>query len=180
MSRLAIAVTLLLSASAISAVPQTRRDHEDCKLTVSLVNIESQEKPSGQIDALIVTGAKSGKTGGGKSDGLPRCVYYYKPDSSSKPSYKGKVWPYVKVPNGCDIYLDDSIPKDSDLRKDGMISMNPDTSGLLVGGLPLYFYHDDPTGEDDLEDASCYCNFGPWSSVSETGQGSAFDVDFVN
>eukprot|EP01134_Creolimax_fragrantissima_P002546 CFRG2546T1 len=179
MSQLAAAVTILLSASLISALQPGIREDKNCKLTVSLVTVKSEAIPSGDIDTLIVTGAKAGNTCGGKANSLPRCVYLYKLDSTNEPSYKGSIWPYVEVPDECDIFLDDSIPEHSNLRKDGMIGMNPDTFGLLVGGRPLYFYHGDPTGENNLKDASCYCNFGMWSSVSETGQGIAFGANVV-
>eukprot|EP01134_Creolimax_fragrantissima_P005083 CFRG5083T1 len=176
MTMLTSFVALLISVLSVAALPGEHRRAE-CKVTVSLAKVDSEEKPSGMINALIVSGAKAGPTGGGPAQSLPRCVYFYKPDNNNNPKYDGSVWPYVEVDDDCDIYLDDSIKESSALRKKGMVSMSK-TGHLLVGGLPVYFYNDDPTGEDSLRDASCYCNTGPWSSVSSTGQGSAFKVKF--
>ncbi|KNC75540.1 hypothetical protein SARC_11939 [Sphaeroforma arctica JP610] len=60
---------------------------------------------------------------------------------------------------------------------DGYVTISA-YEGVLFGGLPTYFWPDDTPGVGPaMEGLTCACNFGPWSSVDETGQGAHFEVE---
>ena len=159
-------------AAAVNSEPQ-RRAAAGCQVTISVKTVRSYAKPRGNIEAVLVTGAQTGSTGGGVATAAERCVYYYGPDAakrSATPGYKGKEWPYVRVADGCTVELDSSVPSSSPLRDSGYVEVDPDSRILRIGGIPVYQYRDD-------EMLTCLCNEPPeWTSILPNGNGAAFDV----
>ncbi|KNC82978.1 hypothetical protein SARC_04747 [Sphaeroforma arctica JP610] len=161
-----------------------------CAIMLSLLeNIDyGSNVPANGADlpAIIITNARAGDTLGGPATTDSKCVYYYEPDSiqlATNVSYDGMAqfvgpnWPYVETDAGCAVSFDDSVPADSIFRMDGYVTISA-YEGVLFGGLPTYFWPDDTPGVGPaMEGLTCVCNFGPWSSVDETGQGAHFEVE---
>lgn len=125
---------IIVLATAIAAV------NACTPVTLYQKNVHSESKPKGQINAIMITGAATGGTGGGSPTAEERCAYLYNPDikaGSSTPKYKGDNWPYFRVGEGCNFVLDKSIPTGSKLREPGFVSIGANRA-LLIGGLPVY------------------------------------------
>ncbi|KNC80782.1 hypothetical protein SARC_06861 [Sphaeroforma arctica JP610] len=179
-----------LTMAAVSMLSYTTVEGAECDLTISILKDTdySYSTPNSGADtpAVIITGARQGETGGGKAMPDPRCVYYYRPDSAeleddpdydSKPNFTGDDWPYAEADQDCKVNFDSSVPEDSIFREEGYVQISK-YDGVTFGGLPTYFYPDDKPGEgDDLDGLTCVCNFGPWTSVDDTGEGAHFSVE---
>lgn len=145
-----------------------------CTIEVSYKSVVSETQPSGNIDAVLVKGAKPGRTDGGSATSAERCVYYWKGDIDDQTdiaTYKGSLWPYIFAKeNNCKIVFDSSVPSNSRLREDGFVSFNSQNH-LTIGGLPVYQYPLDGSLE-------CLCNHPPyWTSLYDDGDGAAFNVN---